>query len=340
MKRLKENPVYERPELADVYNFAKAKHDATGAVRKNSGLPYWVHPSMVADVCLAYGGTDEEVALALLHDTAEDTATTYEEVALLYGEDVAELLSEITNDPEEVKRLGKEEYINQELVELDHPALFVKLCDMYANSLDAPKPGQAERMKRNLEYLLTYRDDLTDKERRLIKSFPLMSEYNLDHNEFEDGLDDEDYFKDGFLYASRKMPNNILTEEELQEGKLKKAALIAMMSLGLITSAFAKSKKAPEPKTITMPEFIEYCIEFADECDEQGYDYRDYSWEDVLDELDAQNITVKGIIPWGGDGHAVKGMPGIIQGRLRSKKALNKMLTFDNAEIADVIQAL
>lgn len=213
MKRLKENPVYEKPELADVYNFAKAKHDATGAVRKNSGLPYWVHPSMVADVCLAYGGTDEEVALALLHDTAEDTATTYEEVALLYGEDVAELLSEITNDPEEVKRLGKEEYINQELVELDHPALFVKLCDMYANSLDAPKPGQAERMKRNLEYLLTYRDDLTDKERRLIKSFPLMSEYNLDHNEFEDGLDDEDYFKDGFLYASRKMPKNKIKEQ-------------------------------------------------------------------------------------------------------------------------------
>ena len=103
--------------------------------------------------------------------------------------------------------------INQELVELDHPALFVKLCDMYANSLDAPKPGQAERMKRNLEYLLTYRDDLTDKERRLIKSFPLMSEYNLDHNEFEDGLDDEDYFKDGFLYASRKMPKNKIKEQ-------------------------------------------------------------------------------------------------------------------------------
>jgi len=203
MKRLKENPVYEKPELADVYNFAKAKHDATGAIRKNSGLPYWVHPSMVADVCLAYGGTDEEVALALLHDTAEDTATTYEEVALLYGEDVAELLSEITNDPEEVKRLGKEEYINQELVELDHPALFVKLCDMYANSLDAPKPGQAERMKRNLEYLLTYRDDLTDKERRLIKSFPLMSEYDLDKNECEDM----------FLYASRKMPKNKIKEQ-------------------------------------------------------------------------------------------------------------------------------
>ena len=200
--RLVENPLEERPELSDVYNFAKAKHDATGAIRKNSGQPYWVHPSMVADVCLAYGGTDEEIALALLHDTAEDTETTYEEVADLYGEGVAELLSEITNDPEEVKRLGKEEYINRELIELDHPALFVKLCDMYANSLDFPKPGQAERMKRNLEYLLTYRDDLNDKERRLIKSFPLMDDYDLDKNESEDM----------FLYASRKMPKNKIKE--------------------------------------------------------------------------------------------------------------------------------
>ena len=73
---------------------------------------------------------------------------------------------------------------------------------MYANSLDFPKPGQAERMKRNLEYLLTYRDDLNDKERRLIKSFPLMDDYDLDKNESEDM----------FLYASRKMPKNKIKE--------------------------------------------------------------------------------------------------------------------------------
>lgn len=211
-KRLIENPLNEKPDLEDVYNFAKAKHDATGAIRRNSGQPYWVHPSMVADICLAYGGTDEEIALALLHDTAEDTDTSYEEVAARYGERVAELLSEITNEPSEVKRLGKENYINHELMELGHSALFVKLCDMYANSLDHPSEGQAERMKRNLEHLIEFRGgELTDKERRLIKAFPLMDEYDLDVSEFEDSYDE--YSEGNYLFASREMPKNRITEK-------------------------------------------------------------------------------------------------------------------------------
>lgn len=185
-KLLQENPTIEKPQLKGVYSFAKAKHDATGAVRKFSKKPYWEHPSMVADICLVYGGTDEEVALALLHDTVEDTDASYQEIARKYGETVAELLSEITNDTELIQRIGKEEYINRELLEIEHSALFVKLCDMYANSLDHPSEAQLYRMQRNLEYLLENREDLTDKERRLIKSFPLMQNRNLDLPEFSD----------------------------------------------------------------------------------------------------------------------------------------------------------
>lgn len=198
MVRLVENPVIEKPQLQQVYNFAKTKHDETGAVRKFSGEPYFVHPSMVADICLAYGGTDEEVALALLHDTVEDTSVTYEDIISLYGENVAELLSEITNDPTAIASLGKENYINQELLGLEHPALFVKLCDCYANLLDNPTPAQKDRLIRNLSYLIDNRgDDLTDKERRLLKSIPeLEAIYDLDKSEFDQVLD-IDSFEDG-----------------------------------------------------------------------------------------------------------------------------------------------
>lgn len=170
---LQENPILERPQLTNVYNFAKAAHDKTGAIRRSTGAPYWTHPEMVADIVLAYGGTDKEVALALLHDTVEDTDIDVDEIAQKYGEDVAEYVSEITNDKQEIAKIGKEEYINQELINLDHSALFVKLADIYANMLENPTDSQRKRMLNNLKYLLTYRfEDLTDKERRLIKSIP------------------------------------------------------------------------------------------------------------------------------------------------------------------------
>lgn len=203
--RLNENPVIENDNLGLAREFAKIKHGETGAIRKGSGKPYFVHPEMVADIALAYGGSDREVEACYLHDTLEDTNTTAEELEAVFGAQVAQIVEEVTNFKPEVDRLGKENYINQELIELSDEALFVKLCDMYANTLDNPKPGQAERMCRNLQYLLDYRDDLPTKCRRLIKSFPLMSDYNLDVDEFEDEyLDDEEGYQT--IVALRKKP--------------------------------------------------------------------------------------------------------------------------------------
>lgn len=144
--RLNENPVIEKSNLELAREFAKIKHGDTGAIRKGSGKPYFVHPEMVADIALAYGGEDCEVEACYLHDTLEDTDTTAEELEAVFGSKVAQIVEEVTNYKPEVDRLGKENYINHELIELSDEALFVKLCDMYANSLDNPKPGQAERM--------------------------------------------------------------------------------------------------------------------------------------------------------------------------------------------------
>ena len=36
-------------EEVSAHDFAKEKHDATGKVRKLSGLPYFTHPSNVAE---------------------------------------------------------------------------------------------------------------------------------------------------------------------------------------------------------------------------------------------------------------------------------------------------
>ena len=153
-----------------MYRFAKQKHDATGATRKHSGDPYWVHPEGVAKIAAAYGGTDIEIQAAMAHDTLEDTNCSYEELEEMFGDEVASIVREVTNDTEEVDRLGKEQYINLELINLSHPALFVKLCDMYYNQMDFPTEAQKRRMIKNINYLLANReDDLNENEIALIE---------------------------------------------------------------------------------------------------------------------------------------------------------------------------
>lgn len=79
--------------------FAAEKHTAQ---RRKGGAaePYVNHvldvARLVADVLEA---PDEPLVMAaLLHDTLEDTATTYEELAREFGEDVASLVAEVTDD--------------------------------------------------------------------------------------------------------------------------------------------------------------------------------------------------------------------------------------------------
>jgi guanosine-3',5'-bis(diphosphate) 3'-pyrophosphohydrolase len=80
-------------------NFAAAKHSRQR--RKNAeGSPYINHPIEVAYHLSAVGCvTDEDVLVAaLLHDTIEDTDTTPEELVQLFGDAVAALVVECTDD--------------------------------------------------------------------------------------------------------------------------------------------------------------------------------------------------------------------------------------------------
>lgn len=144
------------------YRVAKRKHDDTGAVRKHSGDPYIVHPVGVAKIAKAYGGTEEEIAAAYLHDTIEDTGATVDDIREKFGNKVADIVNDVTNDPYLVKKLGKEEYINQELLSLPDSSLYVKLCDMYYNITDYPNQAQKDRIIRNVSTLLNSRRDLKD----------------------------------------------------------------------------------------------------------------------------------------------------------------------------------
>ena len=97
----REVPVKENPVLlfARELDFAARKHVHQ---RRKGELaePYVNHLSDVARLLAeATGGGDIELVLAgLLHDTIEDTDTTFAELAKAFGPEVAGLVSEVTDD--------------------------------------------------------------------------------------------------------------------------------------------------------------------------------------------------------------------------------------------------
>ena len=141
---------YDGPDEEFAAEWAKKKHEDTYAVRKSTLNPYWDHPDNVAKLAKAYGGTKNEIIAAIAHDTIEDTNTTYEEIKTLFGKKVADLVKEITNNTDEILKVGKEKYMSDKLLHLSDSALFIKLCDMLHNGKDYPTAEQAERMYKNL----------------------------------------------------------------------------------------------------------------------------------------------------------------------------------------------
>jgi (p)ppGpp synthase/HD superfamily hydrolase len=106
------------------------------------GEPYVDHVLEVARlVAEAAGDEIDAVVAALLHDTVEDTGTTLTEVVEVFGERVAAIVAEVTDD----KSLSKEERKRLQIVhaaQCSFPAKLVKLADKISNlrSLRADPP--------------------------------------------------------------------------------------------------------------------------------------------------------------------------------------------------------
>lgn len=69
-----------------------------GRQTRASGIPYVIHPISVATILVREMGLSHSatVAGALLHDVAEDTPTTVEEIRVMFGEEVAFLVDAVT----------------------------------------------------------------------------------------------------------------------------------------------------------------------------------------------------------------------------------------------------
>lgn len=77
-------------KIVEAFGFAFKAH--FGMLRKDSDVPYIVHPIDVASILMKNGASEEVVAAGLLHDVIEDTGVTKDQISKQFGEDVAELV--------------------------------------------------------------------------------------------------------------------------------------------------------------------------------------------------------------------------------------------------------
>jgi len=116
--------------------------------------PYINHPLSVAEVLSRYGVEDVvTLCAAVLHDTIEDTETSAEELRDGFGDEVAEVVLEVTDDKSLSKARRKELQVEHARA-LSDRAKLVKLGDKICNVLDVGQrpPPDWDRWRR-MEYL-------------------------------------------------------------------------------------------------------------------------------------------------------------------------------------------
>lgn len=133
---------YNKSDLALL--FASRKH--RGQMRRD-GTEYITHPIRVADYITKFTGNDDLITVAYLHDTLEDTDTTYEEIKNIFGKRIADMVLELTNDKELRKKVGKTECLKQGILGMNEDSLIVKLCDRLDNVSDLTTSSEEFRQK-------------------------------------------------------------------------------------------------------------------------------------------------------------------------------------------------
>ncbi len=156
----------EIPKIRDAVEFAQQWHE--GQFRK-SGQPYIIHPILVAAIVSHFGGDEEMIFAALLHDVVEDTPCSSEVIAEKFSPAIANLVDGLTKiieirEEELVPSTSNEKLITSALSFRkmllasisDVRVLVVKLCDRIHNMLTLDALSSAKQKRISEETLVVY----------------------------------------------------------------------------------------------------------------------------------------------------------------------------------------
>ena len=127
---MEEDPAKSNALLDKAIHFATEKH--AGGVRKGTNRPYIGHPLEVMNILNRMEADNDLMMAGLLHDTVEDTETTYMDIKNEFGMDVAALVAAHTKNPD----MTWEEVRRHKIEEMNEASFRVKLlimADMTAN---------------------------------------------------------------------------------------------------------------------------------------------------------------------------------------------------------------
>ena len=90
------DPGADEDTLNRAYVYTMKAH---GGQTRASGDPYFSHPIEVAGILTEMKLDSASIVTALLHDTVEDTATTVQQIAERFGDEVARGVAALSKDP-------------------------------------------------------------------------------------------------------------------------------------------------------------------------------------------------------------------------------------------------
>jgi len=150
------NPNTNADMIARAYAFGEAAHK--GQFRK-SGEPYFSHPVAVAMLLTEVKLDDASIITALLHDTVEDTAATYQQLVNTFSPEIAQLVdgvTKLTNLELSSVETKQAENFRKLLMAMskDLRVLLVKLADRLHNMRtlrSMPKEKQRQKARETIE---------------------------------------------------------------------------------------------------------------------------------------------------------------------------------------------
>ena len=166
------NNNWSQEKYIEAYRFAAEKHK--GQLFPGTDWSYVVHLSMVSMEIIASLNHEEgvngdfAVQAAILHETIEDTDTTYEELQSRFGQKIADGVLSLTKD----KSVKKESRMLDSLRRIKMQAKeiwMVKLADRITNLQPPPADWDNEKRKNYLKQAQLIYDELKDASEYLSK---------------------------------------------------------------------------------------------------------------------------------------------------------------------------
>ena len=162
-------------QLLHAASFAAQKHKEQ--TRKGSDAqPYINHPLEVANILANIGDVEDVDILtaAILHDTIEDTETTADELAKLFGERVTGFVLEVTDD-KSLKDTVRKQLQIEHAPHLTKEAKQIKLADKISNirevSENPPADWDRDRRRKYVEWGVAVAAGLRGSNAKLEKYF-------------------------------------------------------------------------------------------------------------------------------------------------------------------------